>query len=87
MLTAICSSDSSFRMLAPPLARRATGTLASARHAKAKGATIRADLIHVALHAYNNHRGHTALKGQPRASRVTNLSGQNRLATRWISLA
>jgi transposase InsO family protein len=28
------------------------------------------------LHAYNNHRGHTALGGQPPASRVTNLSGQ-----------
>jgi transposase InsO family protein len=28
------------------------------------------------LHTYNNHRGHTALKGQPPASRVTNLSGQ-----------
>jgi len=27
------------------------------------------------LHSYNNHRGHTALKGQPPASRVTNLSG------------
>ena len=29
------------------------------------------------LHIYNNHRGHTALKGLPPASRVTNLSGQN----------
>jgi len=29
------------------------------------------------LHTYNHHRGHTALKGQPPASRVTNLSGQN----------
>ncbi|MBG6189944.1 transposase InsO family protein [Arthrobacter sp. CAN_A212] len=28
------------------------------------------------LHHYNHHRGHTALKGQPPASRVTNLSGQ-----------
>jgi transposase InsO family protein len=28
------------------------------------------------LHTYNHHRGHTALKGQPPASRVTNLSGQ-----------
>jgi transposase InsO family protein len=27
------------------------------------------------LHAYNNHRGHTALGGHPPASRVTNLSG------------
>jgi transposase InsO family protein len=29
------------------------------------------------LHTYNHHRGHTALKGQPPASRVPNLSGQN----------
>ncbi len=29
------------------------------------------------VHTYNNHRGHTALGGQPPASRVTNLSGQN----------
>jgi transposase InsO family protein len=29
------------------------------------------------LHSYNHHRGHTALGGQPPASRVTNLSGQN----------
>ncbi|MDX6321142.1 MAG: hypothetical protein QOF52_1000, partial [Propionibacteriaceae bacterium] len=29
------------------------------------------------LHDYNHHRGHTALGGQPPASRVTNLSGQN----------
>jgi transposase InsO family protein len=28
------------------------------------------------LHMYNHHRGHAALKGQPPASRVTNLSGQ-----------
>ncbi|MGW2315176.1 IS481 family transposase [Actinomadura luteofluorescens] len=28
------------------------------------------------LHLYNHHRGHTALAGQPPASRVTNLSGQ-----------
>jgi len=28
------------------------------------------------LHHYNHHRGHTALKGQPPASRVTNLRGQ-----------
>jgi Integrase core domain. len=28
------------------------------------------------LHRYNHHRGHTALGGQPPASRVTNLSGQ-----------
>ena len=29
------------------------------------------------LHTYNHYRGCTALKGQPPASRVTNLSGQN----------
>jgi transposase InsO family protein len=29
------------------------------------------------LHTYNHHRGHTALKGLPPASRVINLSGQN----------
>ncbi|MGE2738066.1 IS481 family transposase, partial [Mycolicibacterium vaccae] len=28
------------------------------------------------LHTYNHHRGHTALGGQPPASRVSNLSGQ-----------
>jgi transposase InsO family protein len=28
------------------------------------------------LHAYNHHRGHTALKGQPPASRVPNLTGE-----------
>jgi transposase InsO family protein len=29
------------------------------------------------LHTYNYHRGHTALGGQPPATRVPNLSGQN----------
>ncbi len=29
------------------------------------------------LHAYNNHRSHTALGGHPPASRVPNLTGQN----------
>jgi hypothetical protein len=29
------------------------------------------------LHIYNHHRGHTALKGLPPASRVPNLTGQN----------
>ncbi len=29
------------------------------------------------LHTYNHHRGHTALKGKPPASRVPNLTGQN----------
>ena len=28
------------------------------------------------LHTYNHHRGHTALGGQPPATRVPNLSGQ-----------
>ncbi|MFK0222728.1 integrase core domain-containing protein, partial [Streptomyces vinaceus] len=28
------------------------------------------------LHAYNHHRGHTALAGKPPASRVPNLTGQ-----------
>ncbi len=28
------------------------------------------------LHTYNHHRGHTALKGKPPASRVPNLTGQ-----------
>jgi transposase InsO family protein len=28
------------------------------------------------MHTYNHHRGHTALKGQPPASRVPNLTGQ-----------
>ncbi|WP_131816968.1 integrase core domain-containing protein, partial [Mycobacteroides abscessus] len=28
------------------------------------------------LHTYNHHRGHTALAGQPPASRIPNLSGQ-----------
>jgi transposase InsO family protein len=29
------------------------------------------------LHTYNHHRGHTALKGLPPASRIPNLTGQN----------
>jgi transposase InsO family protein len=29
------------------------------------------------LHTYNHHRGHTALRGQPPASRVTNLMRVN----------
>ncbi len=28
------------------------------------------------LHTYNHHRGHTALGGQPPATRIPNLSGQ-----------
>jgi transposase InsO family protein len=36
----------------------------------------RAALPHF-LHTYNHHRGHTALGGQPPATRVPNLTGQN----------
>jgi len=36
----------------------------------------RRDLYPVWLHTYNRHRAHTALKGQPPASRVPNLTGQ-----------
>jgi transposase InsO family protein len=39
--------------------------------------TERRDALDPWLHTYNHHRGHTALKGLPPASRVTNLSGQN----------
>ena len=35
------------------------------------------------LHTYNHHRGHTALKGQPPASRVPNLTGSAPRITRW----
>ena len=38
--------------------------------------TERTDAFWPWLHAYNYHRAHTALGGQPPASRVTNLSGQ-----------
>jgi transposase InsO family protein len=38
--------------------------------------TERRDAFPGWLHIYNHHRGHTALKGQPPASRVPNLSGQ-----------
>jgi transposase InsO family protein len=38
--------------------------------------TERCDAYPAWLHTYNHHRGHTALGGQPPASRVTNLSGQ-----------
>lgn len=37
----------------------------------------RCDEFSLWLHTYNHHRGHTALGGQPPASRVPNLSGQN----------
>jgi hypothetical protein len=40
---------------------RAAGTLASARHARARGATIRADLIHVAARIARHGRGHLTL--------------------------
>jgi transposase InsO family protein len=39
--------------------------------------TQRREALDPWLHTYNHHRGHTALKGLPPASRVTNLSGQN----------
>ncbi|MGW0425089.1 IS481 family transposase [Streptomyces sp. NPDC003015] len=38
--------------------------------------TERRDAFPGWLHTYNHHRGHTALKGQPPASRVPNLPGQ-----------
>jgi len=38
--------------------------------------TARCDAFPAWLHHYNHHRGHTALGGQPPASRVPNLSGQ-----------
>ena len=38
--------------------------------------TERRDAFPHWLHTYNHHRGHTALKGQPPASRVPNLTGQ-----------
>ncbi len=38
--------------------------------------TERCDAFIAWLHTYNHHRGHTALAGQPPASRVPNLSGQ-----------
>jgi transposase InsO family protein len=39
--------------------------------------TERRDAFPDWLHTYNHHRGHTALKGQPPASRIPNLTGQN----------
>jgi transposase InsO family protein len=39
--------------------------------------TERAAAFHTWIHTYNHHRNHTALGGQPPASRVPNLSGQN----------
>jgi transposase InsO family protein len=39
--------------------------------------TERRDAFGDWLHAYNHHRGHTALKGRPPASRIPNLTGQN----------
>ena len=38
--------------------------------------TARARALPAWLHIYNHHRHHTALGGQPPASRITNLSGQ-----------
>ncbi len=39
--------------------------------------TARREAFPAWLHTYNHHRGHTALGGQPPASRVPNLRGQN----------
>ena len=39
--------------------------------------TERCEEFPIWLHTYNHHRGHTALGGQPPATRVPNLSGQN----------
>jgi transposase InsO family protein len=39
--------------------------------------TERRDAFPHWLHNYNHHRGHTALGGQPPASRIPNLTGQN----------
>ncbi|WP_406817863.1 IS481 family transposase [Mycobacterium sp. M23085] len=39
--------------------------------------TERCEQFPIWLHTYNHHRGHTALGGQPPATRVPNLSGQN----------
>jgi len=41
-----------------------------------KSETERREAFGPWLHVYNHHRGHTALKGQPPASRVPNLTGQ-----------
>jgi transposase InsO family protein len=38
--------------------------------------TARREALSAWLHTYNHHRGHTALKGLPPASRVPNLTGQ-----------
>ncbi|HEY3749699.1 MAG TPA: IS481 family transposase, partial [Pseudonocardiaceae bacterium] len=38
--------------------------------------TARREAFPAWLHTYNHHRGHTALKGLPPASRVPNLTGQ-----------
>ncbi|MFE4954762.1 integrase core domain-containing protein [Streptomyces sp. NPDC056653] len=38
--------------------------------------TERREAYPVWLHTYHHHRGHTALNGQPPASRVPNLTGQ-----------
>lgn len=38
--------------------------------------TERRDALDGRLHTYNHHRAHTALGGNPPASRVPNLTGQ-----------
>jgi hypothetical protein len=55
---------------------RAAGVLASARHARARGATIRADLVHVAARIDRHGRGHLTLHlpaGWHRQDEWTNL--------------
>lgn len=62
------------------------GRLRLARCVVEQGWSVRtaAERFHVSpttaarwLHIYNHHRPHTALGGQPPASRVPNLTGQN----------
>jgi transposase InsO family protein len=47
-----------------------------AYHQPYQSETERREAYPTWLHTYNHHRGHTALDGQPPASRVPNLSGQ-----------
>ena len=48
----------------------------SRRAREAPTSADRAAALPAWLHAYNNHRTHTALGGHPPASRVPNLPGQ-----------
>jgi transposase InsO family protein len=45
--------------------------------------TDRSQALDPWLHTHNHHRGHTALKGLPPASRVTNLAGQYTEPAAW----